>query len=289
MQRFRQPPFLLLLATAFGIAGSSPASACQICIPFPKKSTADYLIEADALVLAREDPERPFHYASIETLKGDPGDEKIDLFVDSTTRRVLTAHPEWSIVLARSTAGEKKSWKRIGMADDDLGPIVRDILAASAIWEKAPEIRIAYFAKRLGHGNSLVRTLAHLEIAWAPYNEIRKCSMSLPPEEIRRFLNCTPSNPSLAPRERWGRKAISCNHRLLDYRRGEESTVGIRADPHGGLHRLAVCGCAWNYSQPLGTEAGAKTSAGLRKAPSAFASIHREDLWIYQKMKKRGA
>lgn len=75
------------------------------------------------------------------------------------------------------------------MADESLGPIVRDILKASAIWKKEPKRRIAFFAKRLGHGNSQVSTLAHLEIARAPYSEIRKCSEILRREEIRRFLN----------------------------------------------------------------------------------------------------
>jgi len=191
MPRFRQRPALLLLVVvmALELAGSLPALACQICIPFPKKSTADYLIEAEAVVLAREDPDRPFHYAPVATLKGDPGDEKIDLFLDSSTRRVLATYPRHSIVLARLTDGEKKSWRRIGTADQDLSPIVKDILAATTVWRKEPKQRIAFFAKLLGHDNSQVRALAHLEIAKAPYNEIRNCSGLLSREEIRAFLD----------------------------------------------------------------------------------------------------
>jgi hypothetical protein len=189
MQRFRQRLFLPLLVMALVMARSLPAPACQICIPFPKKSTADYLIEAETVVLAREDPERPFHFATVATLKGDPGDEKIDLFLDSTTRRVLAAHPRHSIVLARLTDGDKKSWRRIGTADQDLSPIVMDVLAAAPAWEKEPKRRIEYFAKRLGHDNPQVRALAHLEIARAPYNEIRNCSGFLSRQEIRAFLD----------------------------------------------------------------------------------------------------
>lgn len=189
MQRFSRRPGLIFFAVALGIGGPWPASACQICIPFPKKSTADFLIEAEAVVLAREDPERPFHFAPVETLKGDPGDEKIDLFLDSTTRRVLAAYPDRSIVLARRTDGDKNQWRRIGTADADLSPIVKDVLAASAAWEKEPEQRIEFFARRLGHDNPQVRTLAHLEIARAPYDEIRNCNAVLSPEEIRAFLN----------------------------------------------------------------------------------------------------
>ncbi len=174
---------------ALAMAGSLPAPACQICIPFPKKSAADYLIEAETVVLAREDAERPFYFATVATLKGDPGDEKIDLFLDSTTRRVLATYPQHSIVLARLTDGEKKMWRRIGTADKDMGPVVKDILAASAVWEKEPEQRITFFARRLGHDNPQVSTLAHLEIARAPYNEIRDCSGFLSRDEIHTFLD----------------------------------------------------------------------------------------------------
>ncbi len=185
----RTPIILLILCTSLFLSALS-ATACQICIPFPKKSAADYLIEAETVVLAREDTARPFHFAPVETLKGDPpGDEKIDLFLDSTTRRVLATHPDRSIVLSKMTEGEKQSWKRIGTADADLGPIVREILATSVAWEKEPKKRVAFFAEQLGHGNAQVRALAHLEIARAPYSEIRNCAGILDRQEIRAFLN----------------------------------------------------------------------------------------------------
>ena len=170
------------------VAGQSAAPACQICIPFPKKSAADFLIEADAAVLAREDPERPFHYAPVEILKGRLDGEKIELFLDSTTRRGLAANPERSVVLVKSKDGASDSWRRIGVADEDLGPVVRSVLKASVAWEKKPEERTAFFAKRLGHENDQVRALAHLEIARAPYHVIRDCAGALSREEIRAFL-----------------------------------------------------------------------------------------------------
>ena len=65
------------------------AGAYQVCIPMPVKTLADRLLEANALVLAREDPERPFHYVTVKVLKGDPGDTPIDAFLPSLTRREL--------------------------------------------------------------------------------------------------------------------------------------------------------------------------------------------------------
>ena len=179
---------ILIAAVAFAAGSPGDAPACQICIPFPKKSAADYLIEADVIVLAREDPGRPFHFAPVEMLKGDPGDEAIDLFLDSATRRILAAHPERKILLARLNDGKSKSWRRIGTADEEFGPIVYAILKRSAGWEQNPEERIAFFAELLAHENAQIRTLAHLEIARAPYDASRNCSGAISREEIHSFL-----------------------------------------------------------------------------------------------------
>ena len=89
----RYRAWLLVLALLAGFLVQA-ANACQVCIPFPTKTLADRLLEADALVMAREDPERPFHYVAVETLKGDPGDEPIDAFLPSKNRRMLARHPE---------------------------------------------------------------------------------------------------------------------------------------------------------------------------------------------------
>ena len=66
-----------LLALGLSMGATERARACQVCYPFPKKSVADHLIESEALVLAREDPKRPYHFASIEVLKGEPPAPKL--------------------------------------------------------------------------------------------------------------------------------------------------------------------------------------------------------------------
>ena len=61
----------------------------MICIPVPEKTDADYLIESDTVVLAREDQARPFFYEAVEVLKGADDGAPIDLFLDSTTRGIV--------------------------------------------------------------------------------------------------------------------------------------------------------------------------------------------------------
>ena len=70
---------------------ASAAGACQICIPFPERTLADRLLASAAVVLAREDAERPFHYRVTEVLSGTPHDSAIDLFLNSQARRTLAA------------------------------------------------------------------------------------------------------------------------------------------------------------------------------------------------------
>ena len=116
----------LLIPAAWLLLGSVTAShACQACIPFPQKTATDYLIQADTVVFAREDPERPFSYAPVETLKGAADDGGIDLFLNSSTRRVLAADEDRVVVLVRVGDG---SWRSLGIADNDYQQVVRRII-----------------------------------------------------------------------------------------------------------------------------------------------------------------
>ena len=125
----------------------------------------------------------------MEVLKGKLGNEPIDLFLDSGTRRILAGNPERSVVLVltRLECGEG-TWTRIGLADDEFGPAVRSILDAEGTWSADPTLRPAFFSKWLGHPNRQMRTLAHIEVARAPYREILGYSDALSREEIHRFL-----------------------------------------------------------------------------------------------------
>lgn len=162
--------------------------ACPICLTLPEKSAADHLLAAKTVVLAREDPERPFHFAAIETLVGEPESGEIDLFLDSVTRRLLKAHPERTVVLARIRDKAEWVWRRLGVSDAEFGPVVREIVSQRATWKKDPQARVTYFGERLSHSNGQVRELARLEIAAAPYEEIRKLGRAVPREELRRSL-----------------------------------------------------------------------------------------------------
>lgn len=184
MPHIRQPLIAIctLLLASYGVA-----QACQICVPYPKESAADHLLAARTVVLARENPDKPFSYVATKVLKG-KGSSEIDLFLDSSTRRMLAAYPERSVALVELLDGDTSEWKRIGTADAEIEVLMRKILASGSAWEGNPRSRVDFFAKLLGHKNLQLRTLAHLEVGRAPYAQIRQLGDVLPREEIRAFL-----------------------------------------------------------------------------------------------------
>lgn len=166
------------------------ANACQVCIPMPVKTLADRLLEADALVLAREDPARPFHYAATAVLKGDPGDTPIETFLPSVNRRMLAANPDRRMLLARR--GPDTDWLALGIVDSDYQRIVRRILDHAATWqamETDNRQRLAVFVPLLGHRDPRLHQLAYLEIGRAPYAEIRRIAAEVPIETVRGILD----------------------------------------------------------------------------------------------------
>jgi hypothetical protein len=184
------------------VASIEPLHACMICIPVPEKTVADYLIESDIAVLAREDQARPFFYEPVEILKGagdgapiepveilkgiDDG-APIDLFMDSATRRRLASAPARAVVLVHGGAG--RGWRSLGYADADYEEVIRHIIDHAAGWQTAdhPD-RLEYFAGLLGHDNQILAELAYLEVGRAPYGKIKALSNRVRPEQIRRYL-----------------------------------------------------------------------------------------------------
>ncbi len=80
-------------------------------------------------------------------------------------------------------------WQRLGVADSDFERIVRQTLASAELWQKHPQKRIQYFASLLGHQDSQINQLAHLELGQAPYDQIKKFGGVLPREKLYAFLS----------------------------------------------------------------------------------------------------
>jgi hypothetical protein len=176
---------LALLAAALALA-AGPAAACLVCIALPERTLADQVIEAEAVVLARPDPARPFAFAPVAALKGDAAGPAIPGLVDSATRRRLAADPEAAVLFARDADG----WTRLADATPDLRATVETILAAASAWDAEADhaARFAFFAERHDHPDAGVRALALAEISRAPYALIRTMTPRLGRAELARLM-----------------------------------------------------------------------------------------------------
>jgi hypothetical protein len=183
------------------------AEACMVCIPFPQNTVADDLLSATVIVLARENPKKPFSYVAVEVLKGDLDAPQIELFLDSTTRQHLAFNPDRSVVLAlggtklpgssslwnpRSTGADASpsTWRSLGYASSRYEAIVREILARAPRWRERVgwENRAKYFMPYLADAERSIRELAYLEVGRASYDTIREADRFVSADQLRAFL-----------------------------------------------------------------------------------------------------
>jgi hypothetical protein len=166
---------------------SSPADACQICLPFPTRSLADHILSSTHLVLARENPDKPFTLHPTRTLvQGETPPPSLELFLDTSARRRLAQNEGLSLLCGWSA--ESGEWRRLAAYDETLTPVISNIIENRQRWESDPESRVRYFAGFLGHEEAVLSDLAHLEVARAPYQQVIQFADRLPREELHRRL-----------------------------------------------------------------------------------------------------
>lgn len=182
------------LAAALALV-AGPAAACLVCISLPERTIADRLVEAEVVVLAREDPARPFTYAPSTLLRGDDP-KPIPFLVDSTTRRRLAAAPGDAVLMAYEA---DTGWTQLAYADPEMRAMAAEILSAAPAWARdGGAARFAYFAERHDAADPTVRALALAEISRSPYAAIRTMQPRIPRAEIVRTLR-DPAQMARAP------------------------------------------------------------------------------------------
>ena len=167
-----------------------PSHACLICLPVPTTSPADYLLESELIVIAREDPGAPYWLRIGKVLKGDASGVDRDFFLESPLQPGPSLNRNQEVICAYGSpeGRSQPEWARVGAADVTFTPLVHEILQRGEQWKTNPKERAAFFAGHLGHRNQQIRTLAHLEVARAPYDQIREFAGALSPEELRSSL-----------------------------------------------------------------------------------------------------
>jgi hypothetical protein len=174
------------LATAALAFCAGQAVACLVCIELPERTITDRVLAAETVVLARNNPDRPFAFAPVETLNGDAAGEVIPGLVDSQTRRRLAADPDVAVLFARDADG----WARLSDVTPQFRMVLSDILAAADAWDAGAShtARFAFFAALHDHADPAVRALALAELSRAPYAQIRGIHPRLGRAEVTRLL-----------------------------------------------------------------------------------------------------
>ena len=94
------------------------------------------------------------------------------------------------MLLARERAGE--TWRTLGLAGPAYQRVAREILDRRADWladaGKSDMERPLFFVPYLTHSDAALAVLAYLEVARAPYAQIRELNGTVPREEIYKVL-----------------------------------------------------------------------------------------------------
>jgi hypothetical protein len=170
---------------------ASTAGACQICFPYPETTFADRLLKSKTVVLAKEKTNDPYSFYAVEVLKGVKDGKDINIFVDTTARRMLMQNSDDVVVFRQRYADPE--WQYLTYADIEYQKFIRAILEQSAGWQASSGAlkRIDFFAERLNHTHRLISEQAYLEVGRAPYTSIKQIAKTIPRSQIRASL----SNP----------------------------------------------------------------------------------------------
>jgi hypothetical protein len=178
----------LAFLVASGPFTTSTAQACTVCFELPRDSVADRIIDADLVVILREDPERPFHYSVHEVLAGPSANVPPPPFlVDAVMRARLSANPNDGALATWTTIG---GWQLHGHATPAFQDVARGVVAASSGWSDPAEdrARFDFFAALHASTDPAVQELALIELARLPYAFLRDLRPGLDRQQVARRL-----------------------------------------------------------------------------------------------------
>ena len=180
--------FIICVAFFSGAMYAPVVNACMICVPYPKTTLADLLMDKVSVVFAREKIGKPYFFYALEVLKGAIGGDDFEAYIYSADRRRLNKNLEDVAVFGKNDSGD--DWQYLEYADREYQAFVREIVLQADSWQKfkVSTRRIDFFAERLTSSNPRILEQAYLEVGRAPYSSIKGIAGSIPRRQIREFL-----------------------------------------------------------------------------------------------------
>ncbi|MEJ2136906.1 MAG: hypothetical protein P8X86_16880 [Desulfofustis sp.] len=188
VRRLRYLAVILGCLVIAALFKGSAAQACTICVPYPKRTLADRLLQYNEIIFAREVENSPYLFEQAELIRGTGISAPVKIFCDSSTRRKLQFIPDSVVVLARTSGADK--WRMITFADGAYQPFIRAIVEQGGDWadSQGKRARLHYFSKLLTSKHRLIQEQAYLEVGRAPYATIKILAPEIPADQIYGFL-----------------------------------------------------------------------------------------------------
>ena len=181
--RFAQAAFIAVLCTGVVPAPFSVmAHACAFDLTKPERTSIDWILEADTLVLARPDPQNPYSYQVVEVLRGNGDTYQVPLLVHSFNRRMLMLNPDDTVLLRQA---EDQSWAQVAYVDRDFNDLLQVTLANAHIWQDGYHpSRFATFEALQTSKTPRLRELALRELDKAPYEMLRDLDLQFATQDL---------------------------------------------------------------------------------------------------------
>lgn len=238
-----RPPFtgglraraLGVLVAAFCFA-SGPAMSCAFDMVKPERTTIDWIVDSETLVLARPSDENPFAYDVTLVLAGDDDGPPINLLVDSTSRLKLAARISDAVLFSHSI---DTGWRRVAYVDRSFDDILQTALDHRLAWKNSmPQSRLDFITALQDSSVPAHEAIVIGELDKVPYAQLRTMDIRISDEELLRNLWTRTGYPYQAIR------AL-----LL----GLSGTPAARAEIHEYIERVTD----WEWANNLGAFAAA--------------------------------
>ena len=188
-----RPPFpgglraraLGVLVSAFCLA-SGPAMSCAFDMVKPERTTIDWIVDSETLVLARPSDENPFAYDVTRVLVGDDDGPPISQLVDSASRRKLAARSSDTILFAHSI---DTGWRRVAYVDGSFGDILQTALDHRLVWKDSmPQSRLDFITAMQESSVPAHEAIVIGELDKVPYARLRTMDIRISDEDVLRDL-----------------------------------------------------------------------------------------------------
>ncbi len=173
-----------------------PTWPCGFHNYVPQPTMVEHMLSSSSIALARPSAASAFNFEVVEVLRGPLPDERIPFLVDTATRLKLKTH-SGSVLFTYDDVTQ--SWQRLALIDDEMRPLVDEILTHLPEWRLGGDAhRAQMFAQLLDHPKPEIRHLALRELDRLDYSILRGLLLFMDTQSVLTEVN-DPWQRTLAP------------------------------------------------------------------------------------------